>query len=84
MLVGISLDKVAFLRFNVLLAEEVFSSETFLKGKTLFFICHVLFHSSYAWVIIVIRNITLTRLIVESNYTKIGNSIKEIVIESLS
>ena len=35
-LVGMSLDKVAFLRFKVIIAEEVSSLVTFLKEKTLF------------------------------------------------
>ena len=57
-LVGRSLDKVAFLRFNALMAEEISSLLAFLKEKTLL----LLFYSNYAWVIIVIRNITFTRL----------------------
>ena len=34
--VGMSLDKVAFLRFNFLIAEEVTSLVTLLREKTLF------------------------------------------------
>ena len=34
--VGMSLDNVAFLRFNVLIAEEISSLVTFLKDETLF------------------------------------------------
>ena len=82
-LVGMSLDKVAFLRFNVLIAEEISSLLTFLKEKTLFLFV-MLFYSNYAWVIIVIRNITFTRLTVQIIYTKIGNNINEIVIGGLS
>ena len=82
-LVGMSLDKVAFLRFNVLIAEEISSLLTFLKEKTLFLFV-MLFYSNYAWVIIVIRNITFTRLTVQITYTKTGNNINEIVIGGLS
>ena len=42
-LVGMSLDNVAFLQFNVLIAEEISSLVTFLKKKTLFcLLCVVL------------------------------------------
>ena len=80
-LVGMTFDKKAFLRFNVLIAEEISSLVTFLKGKTFVCVCYALFYSNYAWVIIVIGNITFIRLIVKNIYTKIRNSINEIVIE---
>ena len=84
-LVGRSLDKVAFLRFNALIAEEMSSLVTFLKEKKNFVcVCYALFYSNYAWVIIVIRNITFTRFIVKNIYTKIQNNMNEIVIESFS
>ena len=63
-LVGMSLDKVAFLRFNVLIAEEISSLVTFLKEKTVF-VCYVLFCTIYAWVIFIARNITFTRIIIK-------------------
>ena len=44
----------------------------------------VLFYSNYAWVIIAIRNITLTRRVVKNIYTKIRNSINETVTEGFS
>ena len=61
-----SLDKVAFLQFNVLIAEEISS----VKKKNLF-VSVMLFFSNYAWMIIVIRNITFTRLMIKNIYTKI-------------
>ena len=81
-LVGISLDKVAFLRFCVLISEEISSLVTFLKEKTLF-LCYVLFYANYAWVIIVVRIITYTRIMMKYINTKIRNNINKIVIESL-
>ena len=61
-----SLDKVAFLQFNVLIAEEISS----VKKKNLF-VSVMLFFSNYAWMIIVIRNMTFTRLMIKNIYTKI-------------
>ena len=61
-----SLDKVAFLQFNVLIAEEISS----VKKKNLF-VSVMLFFSNCAWMIIVIRNITFTRLMIKNIYTKI-------------
>ena len=79
-----SLDKVAFQEFNVLIAEEISSLVAFLKEKNFVFVFYMLFYSNYAWMIIVIRNITFTRLFVKNISTKIWKNINEIVIEGLS
>ena len=79
-----SLDKVAFQEFNVLIAEEISSLVAFIKEKIFVFVFYMLFYSNYAWMIIVIRNITFTRLIDKNISTKIWNNFNEIVIEGLS
>ena len=66
-----SLDKVAFQEFNVLIAEEISSLVAFIKEKNFAFVFYMLFYSNYAWMIIVIRNITFTRLMIKNIYTKI-------------
>ena len=51
-LVGMSLYKVTFLRFNVLIAEEISSLVTFLKEKALFLsvmCCFIVI--MYAWLL---------------------------------
>ena len=75
-LVGISLDKVAFLQFNVLAALELSSLVTFLKEKNFVF-------ARYVWVNIIVRIITFTGIIIKHIYTKIRNNINKIVIESI-
>ena len=77
-----SLDKVAFLRFNVLIADEISSLVMFLK-KNLVFVRYILFYANYAWAIIVARNITVTTIIIKHIYTKIRSNINKKVIESL-
>ena len=59
-----SLDKVVFLRFYVLIAEEVS--------------INVVIVINYDWVIIIVRNITFTRIIIKHIYTKIRNNTKRI------
>ena len=59
-LVGMSLDKLAFLPFSVLIAVEISSLVTFLKKKNFVYLRYVLFYTNYAWVIIGIRNIYFT------------------------
>ena len=84
-LVGMSLYKVTFLRFNVLIAEEISSLVTFLKENALFlFVMCCFIVIMYAWVIIVIRNIIFTRLIIKKIFIKGRKNIKKIVIESFS
>ena len=64
--VGMSLEKVVFLRFIVLIAEESYSLVKLLKEKNFLFVRYVLLYSNYAWVITIVRKVTLTRII--TNY----------------
>ena len=73
-----------FLRFKMLIAEEISSLITFLKEKNFVFVRYGLFYSNYALVIIIMRNITFTKIIIKNIYTKIRKKINKIAIESLA
>ena len=73
-----------FLQFKMLIAEEISSLITFLKEKNFVFVRYGLFYSNYALVIIIMRNITFTKIIIKNIYTKIRKKINKIAIESLA